>query len=90
MMAQTLIKYAVRCGYPGSPVPTRRQSGDCGFQLPDAIVCHGLVGLAGLGQLGQTSGQLLQVLRELHKQAAPKPWSKWDEMKPGALAASHR
>jgi hypothetical protein len=40
--------------------------------------------------LGQTSGQLLQVLRELRKQAAPKPWSKWDEMKPGALAASRR
>jgi hypothetical protein len=40
--------------------------------------------------LGQTSGQLLQVLRELRKQAAPKTWSKWDEMKPGALAASRR
>jgi hypothetical protein len=40
--------------------------------------------------LGQTSGQLLQVLRELRKQAAPKPWSKWDEMKPGALVASRR
>jgi hypothetical protein len=40
--------------------------------------------------LGQTSGQLLQVLRELRKQAAPKPWSKWDDMAPGALAASRR
>ncbi len=35
--------------------------------------------------IGQTSGALLHVLRELRQNAAPKPWSKWDEMKPGAL-----
>jgi hypothetical protein len=40
--------------------------------------------------LGQTIGQLLQVLRELRKQAAPKPWTKWDDMAPGVLAASRR
>ena len=37
--------------------------------------------------LGQTSGALLHVLRELRQNATPKPWSKWDEMRPGALAA---
>jgi hypothetical protein len=37
--------------------------------------------------LGQTSGALLHVLKELRQQAAPRPWSKWDEMKPGAVAA---
>jgi hypothetical protein len=37
--------------------------------------------------LGQTSGALLHVLKELRQQAVPKPWSKWDEMKPGAVTA---
>jgi hypothetical protein len=37
--------------------------------------------------LGQTSGALLHVLKELRQQAVPKPWSKWDEMRPGAVPA---
>jgi hypothetical protein len=39
------------------------------------------------GMLGQTSGALLHVLKELRQQAVPKPWSKWDEMRPGAVPA---
>jgi hypothetical protein len=38
--------------------------------------------------LGQTSGALLHVSRELRIHApAPRPPSKWDEMRPGAVAA---
>jgi hypothetical protein len=37
--------------------------------------------------LGQTAGQLVGVLAALRKQAAPKPWSKWDEMRPGVVAS---
>jgi len=38
--------------------------------------------------LGQTSGALLHVLRELRAHApSPRMPNKWDEMRPGALAA---
>jgi hypothetical protein len=37
--------------------------------------------------LGQTAGQLVGVLAALRNQAAPKPWSKWDEMGPGVVAS---
>jgi hypothetical protein len=37
--------------------------------------------------LGQTAGQLVGVLAALRKQAAPKRWSKWDEMRPGPVAS---
>jgi hypothetical protein len=40
--------------------------------------------------LGQTASQLTNVLAALRKQAAPRPWSKWDEIRPHALAASRR
>jgi hypothetical protein len=37
--------------------------------------------------LGQTAGQLVGVLAALRKQAAPKPWSKWNDMAPGVVAS---